>query len=56
MHEAGAEENEEDGESDPGQELEVDVAHEVIDQPQPRVPAQRDRVVHGEADQRHDDT
>ena len=55
MDKAGTEEDEKDGEADPGQELQVDVAHQVVDQPEPGVAAQRDGVVHGEADQGHDD-
>ena len=55
MDKPGTEEDQEDGEADPGRELEVDVGHQVVDQPEPGVAAQGDGVVHGEADQGHDD-
>ena len=55
MDKPGTEEDQEDGEADPGRELEVDVGHQVVDQPEPGVATQGDGVVHGEADQGHDD-
>ena len=35
MDKPGTEEDQQDGQTDPGQELDVDVAHQVVDQPQP---------------------
>ena len=41
--------------TDPGQELEVDVLHEVLDEPVTGVTAHGDGSVHDEADHGHDD-
>ena len=49
------EEDQQHRETDPGQELEVDVLHEVLHEPVPGVAAHGDGGVHDEADHGHDD-
>ena len=55
VHEAGAEQNQQDGQTDPGHELEVDILHKVLDEPVTGVAAHGNGGVHDEADHRHDD-
>ena len=55
MNKAGAEENKTGGKEDPEKKLEVDIGHKVLREPEPGVVAQCNGVIHGKADQGHDE-